>query len=343
MSGLTRFLWKEAELVYGSKERPDRPKMQDDSDGYVDMMSEGRPSVRMESTLTAVGSARAARRNKFGSGSLFRCAIVALLAAVLGDPAQSFTFGNTVRFETVVLVPGLVDTLDNSESVEQCSKLEGRSGRSDSDDYRVCDDGTVSYVQPDGLPYQKTPGGDRYLDIGVCGPTALANLFCMQCKLCEGAIKWLALTGLRVGGGTTGGDLWSALQSDKMSDKRKDSACPKNGGYNWLLGGSTWLSELRGKKPTLKNLEYLVLEWKIQDYRASPSNLRPWNFNPVLVFLDDHTGKAGHVTTVVRVDVSAQTVVHNTWGRQYVTGWDDFERLWFHGDYRVIYLLEPKI
>ncbi len=41
MPGLTRFLREEAELVYGSKDRPDRPKMQDDSDGsvgYVDML-----------------------------------------------------------------------------------------------------------------------------------------------------------------------------------------------------------------------------------------------------------------------------------------------------------------
>ena len=315
-------------------------------DGFGDramtMMSEGRAVARtMGSALTAVGSARG-RRDEISSasGSLFRCAIVALLAAVLGDPAHSFALGNEVKFAPLVSAPGLVDTLDNSVSVKPCRKPVGRS---DSDDYRVCDDGTVSYVQPDGLPYQKTPDGDRYLDIGVCGPTAVANLFCMQCGLCEGAIKWLALTGLRVGGGTKDRDLWNALQSDKLSDVRKDSACPKNAGYNWQIVGRTWLSNWLGHEPTLEYLRHVSLEWKIQNREASPSNDRLWNFNPVLVFLNDHTQNSGHVTTVVRVDVPAQTVVHNTWGKQYVTGWDDFRRLWLLGDFRVIYLLEPKV
>lgn len=302
------------------------------------MTSEGRAS-RLSDTVGARGSqgARVAQRNKFVV-VLFLCAIVALFTTVLSDSAHGL-FEGEIRFAPLIDAPGLVDTLDNSVSVEFCDLPAGGSANND---YRVCNDGTVSYRQPNGLPYQKTSSGDRYLDIGVCGPTAVANVFCMQCGLCEKPISWLALTGLRVGGGTRDWDLLRALQSVKMSDIRQDSACPKNAGYNWKLDGSSWLQDYLLIRPTLKDLRYMTLEWKIQNRTASPSNDRSWNFNPVLVFLDDHTGKAGHVTTVVRVDLQAQTVVHNTWGRQYVTAWDDFRRLWYLGDFRVIYLLEPQ-
>lgn len=279
------------------------------------------------------------RRDEISSvlRSLFLCAIVALFAAVLSGPAHSLSKAE-IRFQSLESLPGLVETLDQSVSVERCDIP---AGQPKNVDYRVCDDGTISYVQPDGLPYQKTSDGSRYLDIGVCGPTAVANVFCMQCGLCEKPISWLALTGLSVGGGTSSGILRNALQSNKMNEVRKDSACPKNSGYNWQLEATNWLVKLFGKKdPTLKKLAYYVREWKIQNRKASPSNDRPWNFNPVMVFLND--SNVGHVTTVVRVNVQAQTVVHNTWGRQYVTAWDDFRRLWSVGDFHVIYLLEPN-
>ena len=259
--------------------------------------------------------------------------LMPIAAYSLGSCPDGFvrSGGRCTGFASVASLPGLVDTLDQSQSVEVCKPTK-------SSDYRVCQDGTVSFVQPSGLPYQKADG-QRYLDIGACGPTAVANILCMQCGLCHKPISWLAITGLSQGGGTSSSDLWGALNHHKLSDVKADSACPATVGYTWGIREDV----LFGSPPTLKDLAYDTREWKIQNRGASPSNNRRWDFNPVMVFLNDHTGKAGHVTTVVRVDLKNQIVVHNTWGRQYRTDWRDFERLWASADYRMHFLMKPDV
>ena len=278
----------------------------------------------------------------------------------LGDCPDGFSgsMGNCNRFVSVVELPGLVDTLDNkAKSIEVCKQ----TLNSNSNDIRICEDQSVSFVQPEGLSFKKA-GGGRYLDIGACGPTAVANVLCMQCRLCEKPISWLSLTGLQKGGGTKVEDLHSALNSEHIEKPKEDSTCPVGGGYSWVLWfkKTHWyqayfsdptmidrqdhpnVPEFSKEEPTLKHLEYLTLLYPIQTKKYSPSRQRRWNFNPVLVFLDDRKG-GSHVTTVIRVDTKEETVTHNTWGRQYVTPWTDFKRLWSIANFGTIHLLPPEV
>ena len=246
----------------------------------------------------------------------------ALAIAIITNPTHAFlgncprgtfrSFGQCIGFTSISPPPGFVEIFDKLSQKEDCDPPVGTNPGNT--DYRVCDDGTVSFVQPAGLNYRKITG-ERYLDIGVCGPTAVANVLCMQCGLCEEPISWLAVTGLRKGGGTTDVDLLHALNSRALDDAKADSSCPiiKHGaGYRWeYYNDNLFTSPL-----TLKDLEYHIREWRIQTRGASPSKHRPWNFNPVMVGLNDATGNFPHVTTVVAVNLENKTVTHNTWGQQ---------------------------
>ena len=284
------------------------------------------------------------------------CAIVACATTAMAE----------YRFSSVVSLPTAQEifTKKKYSSLKICDCPSGYKLNVNKDclsisdekptDRRICDDGTISYRQPGGLDYQKLDGS-RYIDIGVCGPTAVANVLCMQCGLCENPISWLALTGLDVGGGTNYPDLLSALNHPILKAVKSGSACPiiegrrtdgLPAGYTWIyfekgvhltgLGGVYW-----GAALTIDDLERLNARYSVQTKPASPSARVPRSFNPVIVGLKQ--GDFNHVTTVVKVDTKNKTITHNTWGEQYVTGWEYFEQLWQNSNYAIIYLLRPAL
>lgn len=301
-------------------------------------------------------------RPKALAGPNMRLCIITLCAIV----ACATTAMAEYRFGTVVSLPTAEEIFTKKEysELEVCDCPPGYELNANKDclrilddeptDRRICDDGTISHRQPGGLDYKKLDGS-RYIDIGVCGPTAVANVLCMQCGLCENPISWLALTGLEVGGGAGYPNLLNALNHPILQKEKMNSACPiieghrpdgLPAGYKWIyfkkglhktgLGGIYW-----GAALTIDDLERLIAQDSVQTKSASPSALVSWSFNPVIVGLKQ--GDFNHATTVVKVDTKNKTVTHNTWGEQYVTGWEYFEQLWRNTNYAIIYLLRPAL
>ena len=179
----------------------------------------------------------------------------------------------------------------------------------------ICPDGTRSFIQPLGGPS----------GVGLCGPTAVANLICMTCGECSDPWVYAVLGGINVDRGTTPSQL---LRATNMAIPRlKVRQCR---GYRWAYVPYGSVSNLGWKKShnTHKDaLRWLLTRWPKQRNA----------FNPVIVGLS--TGqKGGHYTTVVRLD--GNTVVHNTWGRQYRTPWKTFKWLWMGNE--ALYLTAPS-
>lgn len=281
------------------------------------------------------------------------------ISGLFAFTSNTQAFDHNVRFASLISIPvGFFEILDKYSEVKECTS---ENPDDESDLKRECPDGSISYVQPGGLPWQ---GGE--LGLGACGPTAIANVFCMQCDLCpKDPTGYIRFTDIAREGGVTDKNILRALNDQQFDEVKSESACPiiqmpnYRGGYVWDL----WL-KFYNRKPTpqeaKKFLNRAIRPWDIQEKWISPSQRRElyyWNLNPVMVFINDHTGNFPHATTVVEVDLSAEkeikykgetikltgTITHNTWGKQYVTPWPLFETLWASGGYRLIYLLEPPI
>lgn len=249
---------------------------------------------------------------------------------------------------------GLVESLKywNQGDVKQCTavmkfttrhcrRIKNRS-RCETEEKSLairCSDSTVSFEQPDG---------SQYVNWGACVPTAIANLFCMQCRMCELPSEWLGLTGLESGGGVlTRRDLAPALRKEPL--KRENAKLRFDMGFYCRGFGALWkFQNALSSKGAKSLLEWLSYSTKIKPFQWETDNITKQNFlhsnsifNPVLIELNDYTGKSGHLTTVVGVDVDNKIVVHNTWGRQYRTRWKGFHELWEHGGFGALILGEP--
>ena len=227
----------------------------------------------------------------------------------------------------------------------QASDMCDRSSQKGGDRHLICDDNTVSFVQP----------GPKKYDFGACGPTALANAICMQCRVCLHPNAWYRATGMRPGGGTQASDLLVGIENvmrDKDHKRKFKKHCK---GYNWeqitISPDGNQITTNRGLGWWLREWEghtwFLWWEWDAWEQESQAVRSvggRNVRFNPVMVFLNDHTGESGHVTTVVGVERDGNTllVIHNTWGKQYRTKWSTFKQLWKYGEFRALVLSPPS-
>ena len=205
--------------------------------------------------------------------------------------------------------------------------------------HRICNDFTDSFEQPNG---------GIYVGWGACVPTAVANLLCMQCGICDIPENWIGLTGLEPGGGVfVSEDLTDALREGPTTPEntklreRLSFSCEGFGAL-WRFRNAL---RAKGRRSLLEWLSYSTniksFQWVRDAVTGEPILTNHHKFNPVLVRLNDYTGKSGHLTTVVRVDLVNKIVVHNTWGRQFRTRWKGFHELWKHGDFGALILGKP--
>ena len=213
----------------------------------------------------------------------------------------------------------------NFDRIEECNR------GTTNGNYRECNDGTVSFVQP-------TVNGA--IDPGLCVHTALANIICMQCGTCLDPLSYIGEIGVMPNGGATSAMLMDALLKGLQSAKRK--YCKE---ALWKVKLPTEPFHGRsftgpdGKESDVPYSPLYLLERWVYGARDHSSEPYSADYYPVVVFLNSPDGESGHATTVVGIDHQVDDagtwvdyyVRHNTWGLQYKTPWAVFFKLWRHG------------
>ncbi|MYF71732.1 MAG: hypothetical protein F4053_00530 [Proteobacteria bacterium] len=188
-----------------------------------------------------------------------------------------------------------------------------------------CEDGTYSFFQP----------GDPVKQSGYCGPVALANFLCNDYKFCREPLYFAHLAQQILGGGTTLEQLWETgsdalvtiykLWTKTGKDKFELDRHPYSMIFfeNVIEFVKTYDKDLSVEERLKNFLEY---------YLASDASDKS-----IIVGLGGPPATSpeqAHATTIV--DFDRNTVVHNTWMRQYTTPWHEFHALWKSAGYMAI-------
>lgn len=244
--------------------------------------------------------------------ALTKLAVVATLAMSFGATVSADGSGKKS-----------VERILNARSVWQPCEAKHEQGRTS---IGRCRDGTLSYDQPESL--RAVPGG-------ICGPTAVANVFANMCGNLDINPLAVDLAIPRAAGATNMSQLQELLNERNIEPE----------GCRGMRWEKTAVSQIDFVQNDVDSLRWAVTTWPRQTasylWRIDSSG-RKGKRLPVLVRLrNPETPDApGHVTMVV--DVESNTtgcwVVHNTWRRQYWTHCTAFKSLSDGG----IYLARTK-